>query len=275
MPSHPWKAKNALVCGASAGLGRALAEQLCEQQIASLLLVARQADSLQAVTDELQAKYPQSSIRGLTADMSSEAQVQALAARLPAEFAAFDLLIQAVGRSDRGTIQDLPRDHLLDLLDANLFSSLNAVKWLTGSLHSPGGTLLLIGSLACHFAPRFLGGYAIAKHALAGLAQQSRLELKPRGIHVMLASPGPIARADAGARYQPAKSADDLPAEALQPGGGAELKGLDPAALSARILADAARGQAVTLYPGKARLLHWLAAIAPRLGDRWLMKNTS
>ena len=56
----------------------------------------------------------------------------------------------------------------------------------------------------------------MAKHALAGMTQQLRLELKPRGIHVCLVSPGPIRREDGGQRYR--ESVAGLPPQALNQG---------------------------------------------------------
>lgn len=221
----------------------------------------------------LRASYPGASIVPLSADMSQVEQVQELSARI-GEIGSVDLLIQAVGQSDRGLLADLTKERMLELLDANLFTSLNAVNELAGVMNSPS-TMVLIGSLASHFAPRFLGGYAIAKHALVALAQQSRLELADRGIHIMLASPGPIQRSDAGSRYEHHETSSNLPESALQPGGGANLKGLAVQPLADAILAAAARRKVLAVYPLKANLLRWISAIAPGIGDRLLRKNSS
>ena len=222
MPASPWKSKTAIVCGGTAGLGRELAVQLCQQSVAKLTLVARNEQQLQAVRDQLAEAFPSTTISIYVADMSRSDRVIQLATKLAAANSQIDLLIQAVGMSDRGRLQDLTRERLIELLDANVCTSLNAVKYLSSAMAAPSH-LVLIGSLACHFAPRFLGGYALAKHALAALAQQSRLELASRGIHVTLASPGPIRRDDAGRRYQQMEISSDVPPEAMQPGGGARL----------------------------------------------------
>ncbi len=277
MPNADWTGKSAIICGASDGLGLEIAKQLCEDSISFLLLLARNRERLELVAAELQSKYPHCRISTLTVDMSDVSQVQQLVQQVttqPNVLPKIDLLVQAVGKSDRGTLQDLTRSHLLELFDANLFTSLNAINELSPLMGNPS-TLVLIGSLACHFAPRFLGGYAIAKHALAGLAQQSRLELAERGIHVLLASPGPIARSDAGNRYRSSQSTGSLPPEALQPGGGARLRGLEPQQLARDILKAAARHKAVVLYPAKARWLRVFSTLFPGLGDRLLRKNSS
>jgi short-subunit dehydrogenase len=185
-----------------------------------------------------------------------------------------DLLVQTVGKSQRGRLLDLKSTDLQEMLDANLVSSLNAIQCFTPYLSQPGGRLVLIGSLASRFAPRFLGAYALSKHALAALAQQSRLELADLGIHVLLACPGPVARPDAGARYE-LPDTSQIPVSASLPGGGARLAGLDPHHLVTDILLAAARKKTEIIRPRRARLLQIVAAIAPALGDRLLRNNSS
>lgn len=277
MISTPWMGKSAIICGGSDGLGLELAKQLCAEDIGHLLLLARNADRLHSVVADLQAKFPQVRLTAHAVDLCDADQVRQLTHTLRTAsnpFPSIDLLIQAVGQSDRGALQDLTKTRLLELLDANLFTSLNAVNELSPLMGRPS-TLVLIGSLASHFAPRYLGGYAIAKHALAALAQQSRLELSERGIHVLLASPGPIARADAGTRYRSTEMATNIPSEALQPGGGAKLKGLQPQQLARDILKAAARRKPLVIFPAKAAWLRVLAALFPGWGDQLLRKNSS
>ncbi len=200
-----------------------------------------------------------------------------LGQRLLEQPGSLDLIVQAVGESDRGELRDLEVSRLESLFQKNVVSGLLTIKHLAPLLapkreSAAGGVLVLIGSLSSHFAPRFLGGYSIVKHGVAALAQQARLELAPRGIHVLLASPGPIARADSGSRYQHLANTSSLPAEALQSGGGAKLKGLDPVKLSRDILTAALARKLEIMRPGKARLLFILRAIWPRLGD-WILRS--
>jgi len=136
------------------------------------------------------------------------------------------------------------------------------------------GCGVLIGSLASLFAPRFLGGYAVAKHGLAALAQQARLEFLEDNVHVMLACPGPIQRSDAGSRYS-ADTQDDLPASALQPGGGARVKGLEPSKLAQKILIAAGKRKRRIVLPRSALLLHWISSLSPSLGEAILRRKTS
>ncbi len=275
MARNWWQGKTAVVCGASAGLGKELASQLARQRATLVALVARDASRLALVHEELAARHPAVRFLPLAGDLCHTEQVRAISQQLSGQMDSIDLVVQAVGQSDRGTLCDLSAERYRTLLDTNLTSSLNAIQHFQPLVSSPGGTMVLIGSLASHFAPSYLGGYAMAKHALAGLAQQARLELASEGIHVLLACPGPIARSDAGTRYNELATSDKLPPEALQPGGGTQIKQLEPQRLARDILKAAAQRKCEIIRPRKARLLLILSAIFPRLGDLLLKRNTS
>ena len=245
--------------------------QLVAESVGKLVLLARDSERLEQLKLDFQGV---SNLEVLTfsVDMSEESAVLAIADELRNLAVAPHLVVQAVGKSDRGQITQLTTARVQEQIQANLFTNLYALQHLAPLCQTPGAVVVLIGSLASHFAPRFLGGYALSKHALAALAQQSRLEYADQGIHVMLASPGPIARADAGQRYQ--HLGKDLPVDALQPGGGAKLNGLDPTRLAAAILLAASCKKTTWIMPWKARALLLLQSLLPRLAEKILRKNT-
>ncbi len=270
-----WKGKTAVVCGASAGLGRCLAETLAETGVRNLALVARGQDALEELQLNLSAQFTEPSISSFAGDLVDRDQSRRLGEQINQQLGPVDLLVQAVGQSDRGQVLDLTAERVSQLLQLNLVSSLNAVQAFEPAMTRPGGTIVLIGSLASLFAPRFLGGYALAKHALAALAQQARLELRDAGIHVMLACPGPIQRSDAGDRYAHAPASDSVPEQALQPGGGAQLSGLDPQKLARDILRAASRRTSTLVRPRSARFLWALSGCWPALAEKILRSKTS
>jgi NAD(P)-dependent dehydrogenase (short-subunit alcohol dehydrogenase family) len=222
----------------------------------------------------LKDKHPTCNLLACQCDVTNEAQLQSVAEQIQQQFGALDLVVNAVGKSDRGTVLSLSPTVLQELWRINAVSSLNVIQKFRPGLRTPGSCCVLIGSLASLFAPRFLGGYALAKHAVAALAQQARLELAEDGVHVLLACPGPIQRQDSGTRYASVQDTD-LPPEALQPGGGAQLKGLEPRQLASDILRAAAQRRPMIIRPRHARILLVLSAISPRLGDYLLRRKSS
>jgi uncharacterized protein len=272
--------KTAVVCGGSSGLGLAIAEALVAQGIQNLVLIARDPDRLEAALMRLRTltvgRTEPLAISLITADLASADSSLRASDELRKLVPEVDLLVQAVGVSDRGTISNLARDRLIELIDGNVVTSLHAIQHFSGFLDSRRGVIVLIGSLSSIFAPRYLGGYSVAKHALAAVAQQARLELAERGIHVHLCCPGPIQRADSGQRYANLEKADfELPSKAMLPGGGAKVSGLPVDWLASRILADARRRRLLSIYPKKAWWLWLISLLSQRLGDRILLKKTA
>ncbi len=133
-----------------------------------------------------------------------------------------------------------------------------------------GGHLVHIGSLAGKAATRYVGAYPATKFALTAYTQQLRLELSPRGLHVLLVSPGPIARDDADGRY--AGQMAGLPEKARKPGAGVKFRAVRPEKLSQVILRACQQRRPELVYPPSARLLLVLGTLSPRLGD-WLVRR--
>ncbi|GIW98195.1 MAG: oxidoreductase [Pirellulaceae bacterium] len=311
MSGRTWKGKTAVVCGGSSGLGRALAEQLVREGIARMAILGRDRERLERAQRELQQLDRTAIIEAAPVDLLDREGLRQwignfVAASQSASGAGFvgevapdglsapghsdkassgntfsseratsvDLVIQAVGKSDRGTVLSLDAARLDALMAVNVQTSLNAVQLFSPHV-APGGAIVLIGSLASLLATRYLGGYAIAKHALAALAQQARRELVDQGVHVLLACPGPIQRPDAGSRYRELPHAGQVPPEALRPGGGARLRGLEPNRLAKDILRAAAKRRALLIRPRKAALLWSLSTVWPEVAEAILKRSTA
>jgi uncharacterized protein len=273
--SHPsWQNSIAVIVGASTGFGAQLAEVLASRQT-TLFLIARNATALQAFADELRRRHPQAKIEAIAADAQELASLQQAADAVQQRVPKIDLLINAVGKSDRGRLLELNDSDLQNLFAINVLTAIHGTRAFHSLLKNARGTIINIGSLSSKFAPRFLGGYSITKFGLAAASQQLRLELAEDDIHVMLACPGPIARADGHSRYADLASERNLPSEAQGPGGGAKLKGLDPLRLAIKILDGAASRYPELMFPAKSRLLLLVQAISPAWGDWLLRKKTS
>ncbi|HUG67412.1 MAG TPA: SDR family NAD(P)-dependent oxidoreductase, partial [Pirellulaceae bacterium] len=115
--------------------------------------------------------------------------------------------------------------------------------------------------------------YPASKFALAAYSQQLRFELNPQGVHVLLVCPGPIARKDAGQRYD--VEASNLPESARQPGGGVKLRGIPPEQLAAKVLRACERRRVELIVPSTARWLFAIVQLWPALGDRIITIKSS
>jgi short-subunit dehydrogenase len=264
-----WKGKAVLVTGGSAGLGRAIAGAFAARG-ARVALCARDAERLESAAEELRRNG--ADVLAIPADVTRRDDVDSLVLRTVEKFGRLDVLVNNVGRSARGKVLDVTPDDFRDLLELNFIAAVRTTRAAAPHLAATRGHIVNIGSLAAKSASRFLGGYPASKFPLAAYSQQLRLELKSDGVHVLLVCPGPIARADAGNRYD--AQAADLPESARRPGGGVKVKVIDPDELARRIVRACERRQPELVIPAKAKWLFAIAQLWPSLADRILLRST-
>lgn len=265
-----WQGKVALVTGASRGLGLHIARALC-QAGAQVVLTARSSGELQAAADQLCAAGGQAT--AITADVTQDDSVAQLTAEIQSRLGRLDLLVNAVGVSMRRAVLDTTPADFAQSLEINLLTAVRCTRACLPLLRERSGHVVNIGSLAGKSAARFLGAYPASKFALSAYTQQLRLELTPLGVHVLLVCPGPIARDDAGERYN--EHGADLPESVRRPGGGVKLRAIDPTVLAEQILRACQRRQSELVVPGKARWLFALQQLWPALGDWIVLRKTS
>jgi short-subunit dehydrogenase len=92
---------NALITGASAGIGREFARQLASRA-RSLILIARREQRLNELRDELKQLCPNVAISVRKTDLADLAQLNELLAWLDCEGTDVDLLINNAGLGDSG-----------------------------------------------------------------------------------------------------------------------------------------------------------------------------
>lgn len=262
-----WSGKVAIVTGGSSGFGRALATAFA-QAGANVVISARSIEPLEAAAEQLRKFGTQ--ILAIPADVTQTEQVESLVEQTVRSFGRLDVLVNNVGRSARSAVLDVSPEDFSELMELNFLAAVRCTRAAMPHLLRSRGHLINIGSLSGKSASRYVGGYAATKFALAGYTQQLRLELSPKGVHVMLVSPGPIEREDAGQRY--ADQLAGLPPKAAKPGAGVRINPINPDKLSQAILAACRRRQPELIYPGMARLFIAVIQLFPRLGD-WLVRK--
>jgi uncharacterized protein len=269
--ANNWKSKRVLIAGGSSGLGLAMARCLAGRG-AHLILVARNEARLTDAAKTVR-ELGCASVDTICADACDEQSIRVGLAQFSSGERAVDLVVNAVGQSDRGQLLQLESTELVDMFRTNAMSAFHIAKYCRPALRNSSGSIVLIGSLATRLAPAGLGGYAISKFPLAAMRQQLSFELALEGIHVMLVCPGPIQRDDAGTRYQECIVERGLSEGVSKPGGGARVKALDPDWLCQRILRGVERREREIIVPWKAKIAVIIGSISTRIGD-WLLKKS-
>lgn len=176
----------ALVTGASAGLGAEFARQLAGDGFA-LVLVARDADRLRALADELQAARAVE-IEVLSADLTDPADLERVAVRLADPSHPIDVLVNNAGFAvaepmHASAIEDERRMHeLLSWVPLRL-----AHAALPGMRARGRGGILNVASLAGRLPS---GTYAAAKSQVITLSRSLHARYRRDGVAVTALLPG-------------------------------------------------------------------------------------
>lgn len=272
-----WNGRRVIVAGGTAGFGLVLGRHLSRHG-AAVLLVGRSSEGVrQALATCERAGESTALVHGMTADLGRAGEGNRVAGEAMRLLGGIDDLFFCVGRSGRAAILGTSVATLQDYLDANLHSAVELTQAVAADVTLAAGHLVYIGSLAGKIVMPFMGPYSVAKSALAAYVDAVRLELEPRGVHVLLVSPGPIRRraddpsADRAAeRYAAEAAAAGLPPEAAVPGGTTTLSQIDPDTLAHKILTACRRRTSELVVPRKVALLGGLIEWFPDAGRRLL-----
>lgn len=175
--------KIVLVTGASRGVGRAVALRAAEAG-ANVLLVARDAESLQKVADEIRAAGGEAVV--YSADLSSYDEVDALTDAVLAQQGGVDVLVHNAARSIRRTAsQSVDRFHDYERTMAlNYFAPVRLTLRLLGSLRERGGAISHVLTLGVLVPTPFFPAYTATKAALDAFGDSLAAELQNEGLHV-------------------------------------------------------------------------------------------
>ncbi len=270
-----WRGRRVVVAGGTAGFGLVLGRHLARAGAACLLVGRSPAGVRRALERCERESGDPAAVRGLAADLEQPGEADLVAAEATRIMGGIDDTFCCVGRSGRAAILQTGPAELRASLDANLMAAVGITLAVAEDVTAARGHLVYIGSLAGKVVTPFMGPYAVGKAALAAYADAVRLELAPRGAHVLLVSPGPIARtaddpaADrSAARYADEAKAAGLPADAALPGGTKRLQPLDPEWLAERILEACSRRRSELVVPRKVGILAGLIEWFPEWGRR-------
>lgn len=184
-----------LITGGSSGIGLALAEQ-CVARGSVVSIVARDPGRLDAaragIVDRAGAGSAAESgpVAAAPADVTDPVALRAAFARLVAVHGPVDVLVTSAGYARPGHFVDLEDAVFRDQMEVDYFGTLHAVRAVVPSMvDRRRGHLVLVASTVAFVGIYGYSAYAPAKHAVRGLAETLRPELKPHGITVACAYP--------------------------------------------------------------------------------------
>jgi uncharacterized protein len=185
----PWAGKWALVTGASAGIGTALARELAAGR-ANLVLTARREERLEKLAQELSSTH-KIRVEVFAADLAQPDAPHQIFAYTLAKQITIDLLVNNAGFGAYGEFRTVETQRLLDMVQVNCSAVVHLTRlYLPQMLKQRSGDVLIVASTASFQAVPYISTYAATKAFDLLFAEGLAEEMKPYGVRVCALCPG-------------------------------------------------------------------------------------
>ena len=179
-PFASLEGKNALVTGASKGIGRAIAAELAAAGASVVLGYRSGQDEAEALAAELGG-------RAVGADVSSAEGAK----RLVEEAGDLDILVNNAGLTRDGVLARMSDDDWRTVIDTNLSSVFYTCRAVTRSMmRKRAGSIVNVSSIVGVHGNWGQTNYAASKAGIIGFTKSLARELGSRGVRANVVAPG-------------------------------------------------------------------------------------
>lgn len=209
----------AVVTGASAGIGEAIARDLADAGV-MLLLVARRAGRLAALAESLPV-----AVETLVIDVAEPASAQRMLDVVVDRFGRVDALVNNAGIFRVGSLDSFDLETLTPMIALNYEAVVRASYLFARAMKAQGGGAIVnISSIGANLTTAAGGVYGGLKRAVEIFSDSLRIDLAGTGVRVGIVAPGTTAT----------EVFDHLPAD-HRPGAGSPVTPLLPADVAAAV----------------------------------------
>jgi short-subunit dehydrogenase len=165
-----------VITGASAGLGRAIAQAFARSERARIGLIARGKDRLEAAKHEVEMLGGQALI--LPADVSDADAIEAAAGRVESELGPIDIWVNNAMTSVFSPVKEMTAAEFRRVTEVTylgfVYGTLAALRRM---LPRDRGTIIQVGSALAYRGIPLQASYCASKHAIQGFMDSLRSEL--------------------------------------------------------------------------------------------------
>ena len=181
--------KNALVTGASKGIGRSIALKYAEQGANVAFTYLSSVEQGQALEAELASKGVKA--KGYRSDASDFAQAEKLINEVIADFGSLDILVNNAGITMDNLLLRMNEEAWDKVINVNLKSCFNTVKASAKQMmKQKAGSIINMTSVVGLKGNAGQANYAASKAGIIGFTKSVALELGSRGIRSNAIAPG-------------------------------------------------------------------------------------
>lgn len=181
--------KTALITGASSGIGLELARVMAKDGN-DLVLVARNADKLKLLADEIMTSFDVN-VKVIVADLSSMDEVQRVYDTCKTENIRVEFLINNAGFGDFGLFIESDWNKLEQMLDLNIKSLTKLCRlFIPDMVQRKSGKIMNVASTAAFQPGPTMAAYYASKSYVLFLSEALYNELEGTGVHITCLCPG-------------------------------------------------------------------------------------
>lgn len=254
-----------VITGASAGIGKAIAEQTSAAG-ARLVLAARREDRLNQLNQQLGGRH-----LVVPADVSDPAQCESLIHRAARHFGRIDTLICNAGYGLTRPVAKMSHQEFSEIFQTNLFGTVDCIRPAVPIMSRQPlrdglrGQIVIISSAAGRRGLPWFGAYSATKAAQLSLAESLRVELSP--LKIAVTSVHPI-----GTDTDFFTTAENLSGATIPPRSAVEVH--QSADAVARAILRGIRRPRPEVWPMRiVRILVGLGILMPRLTDAVMSRH--
>ena len=174
-----------VILGASSGIGRITAQRFA-QKGANVVVAARSEPGLVSLVEEITATGGQAI--AVDCDVAEYGQVQQVAAAAVAAFGRIDTWVNCAAVSVYASFEETTIEEFRRLMDVNFMGQVHGAKAALPHLRQQGGAMISISSVESLSALPLHSAYAASKHAVEGMIEALRRELRAEGAPISVTS---------------------------------------------------------------------------------------
>lgn len=183
--------KVAVVTGASAGIGAAIAEKLADSGASVVVNYGRNRAGAENVVGRIQKKGGKAV--AVQADVSRPADAQNLINQAEQSFGKVDILVNNAGIYELKPLEQIDEEHFDKQFQLNVRGLLFVTREAVGRFNGDGGSIVNISSVVSESPVAGAAVYSATKGAVDAITKALAQELGGRKIRVNSIAPGPVA----------------------------------------------------------------------------------
>jgi short-subunit dehydrogenase len=258
------KSQTVVITGASDGIGQRIALMLAARG-ANLVLAARNQEKLNGVARS--CEQVGASAVAVPTDVSKPEACRRMVEATIARFGGIDILVNNAGVSMYCPFEEVIDLSLFDqIMKVNYLGAVYCTHFALRHLQARKGLIVAISSLQGKTGFPGYTAYCASKHALQGFFDSLRIELRSRGVDVLVVSPGPVAT------EIHTKSLGQSATQELDKTSTTGRSQMDVDECARQILRSMERRRRELVMTRRARLLQWVKMLAPGFVDSLVAK---